>query len=177
MRTHRILALAASSLLSLSLFGCFGQTGVEDAVNAVDDLAQHATATAQDIAERAQEASDALADIDWSKESRVAVRNASTGEVIAELSDQAAIGAAFSGLSEAGNLAATPDAPEEYVFEVWQNATIELGESSASTEQVQVLSVVTFEGSDIVRLTVSPIGLSLNFSSPQTASSLRQLVA
>ena len=163
---RRSAALVLAAALSLSLAGCFGLERVGDAVDAATDLADRAT-----------EAADALSSVEWGKLSRAVVRDAASDEKIAEVTDQSAIGSAFTGLSGECGLAATPDAAEEYVIEVWQPTTATVA-NGGDTEEVQVLEVTTYEGSDVVTLEVTPVGLTLTLDAPAgAADDLRALAS
>lgn len=78
-------------------------------------------------------------------------------------------------LSDENGLAAEPDADAEYAFELWQPETQKLGQSADDLDEVKVLEVTTYEGSPIVELEVSPIGLRLHITSRAAAESLRAL--
>ena len=71
-------------------------------------------------------------------------------------------------MSGINSIASTPEEPQEYLFEIWQPATILFGESSSETNDIMVLEIVTFKGSEVIRMTVSPLNLSLSFSAPDT---------
>lgn len=160
---RRSAALVLAAMLSLSLAGCFGLERIGDAVDAATDLADRAT-----------EAADALSSVEWGKLSRAVVRDAASGEKIAEVTDQSAIGSAFTGLSRECGLAATPDAAEEYVIEVWQPATATV----ANGGDTEVLEVTTYESSDVVTLEVTPVGLTLTLDAPAgAADDLRALAS
>lgn len=165
MRNLKAAALLAALAASLTLPGCFGLPVVSDVVDQAESLASSA-----------QDAADALSSIDFTKESRLVVKDAATGEVLRELTDQAEIEQAISTLSGANGLAGTPDAPAEYVLELWQPETVKLGRGEGSTDEVKVLELTTYQGSSVVTLEVSPIGLSLNLDAAEgAADSLRAL--
>ena len=113
MTRRRIATLALAAVLSFSLTGCFGlgeqNDGSEDPVDALVDVAENATEVAR-----------TLGDIDWGKSVRAVVRDAKTGEQLAEITDQAQISEVFSPLSQVNGMAPTPDAPKEYVVELWE---------------------------------------------------------
>ncbi len=154
------LTLAASAL---PLAGCFSVLDAQDVADAATDLAEQAT----DLA-------DALSSVEWGKLSRLVIRDAETGAVTGELTDQARIEDAFAALSGVNDVAPEPDAAEEYLFEVWQPETIKTGQTEPAGE-LQVLGVTTYQSSDVISLTVTPIGLTLHLSSPETADTLRAL--
>ncbi len=103
------------------------------------------------------------------------MRDAQTGEVIREVTDQTEIEDAFEPFSEENGLATEPDEPAEYVFELWQPETQKLGQDVADLDEVKVLEVTTYERSPVVELEVSPIGLRLHLTSRAAADSLRAL--
>ncbi|HJG37799.1 hypothetical protein [Enorma phocaeensis] len=117
---------------------------------------------------------DTLASTDWSKTSKLVVRNAETGEEIALITDQALIEDAVSGLSDINSVAAEPDASPEYVVEVWQPETIRFGETEPSGDTC-VLELTTYQDSDVVGLSVSLLDISLYMHAPTTAEELRTL--
>ena len=160
---NQIAALLAATV-ALPLAGCFGLPGP-------DEIASQA----EDFASQAQELADTLSDVDWGKVSRLVVRDAQTGEVVRELTDQDQIEGAFDPLSDENGLAAEPDADAEYAFELWQPETQKLGQDAADLDEVKVLEVTTYEGSPVVELEVSPIGLRLHLTSRAAADSLRAL--
>ena len=160
-RTLLVPAAALALATSLVLGGC---SLVQDAATATMDVAQNVT-----------NAADALANIEWDKPGRIVVRDAQTSDVLAETDDQAKIGDAFSKLTSASGMARTPDAPEELQIELWQNETIKLGQDEADAEETEVVEVVTYEGSDVVTLTVVPVNLTLNLESYDAVEAMRSL--
>lgn len=163
--TTGVLALA----LALPVSGCFGlgNTESDNFTDSLLDMAEDATKIAED-----------LQDVEWGKLSRAVVRNAATGDVVAEITDQPTIEAAFEPLSKVNGIAPKPEEPEEYIIEVWQPSTIKLGEDSSDTYEIQALEVITHEGSEVVTLTVSPISLTINLvSTEDTTSALRVLAS
>lgn len=112
MRARTAIAALLAASVALPLTGCFGLPGLDDFAG-----------QAEDFASQAQELADTLSDVDWGKVSRLVVRDAQTGEVVRELTDQDQIGGAFDPLSDANGLAAEPDADAEYAFELWQPET------------------------------------------------------
>lgn len=154
---HRAFALILAAALSFSLAGCFGPGDKsEDSTGLTDMLT--------DMAENATEIARELESIDWSKTVRAVVYDAD-GSQVAEITDQAQIDEIFSPLSQVNGLAPTPDAEREYVVEIWEPETVKLGQSADDVGEYKGLEVVTYEGSDVVTLTVVPISLSINLSS------------
>ena len=158
MRRRCVVSLALVAALSLSLAGCLGlgekDGGPDDPTGAVLDLAEDATEVAR-----------TLGGIDWGKTVRAVMRDAATGEELAEVADQAQVEGLFSPLSQVSGMAPAPDAPEEYVVEVWEPETVRLGQSADDVGEYKGLEVVTYEGSDVVTLRVVPISLSINLTS------------
>lgn len=154
---HRAVALILAAALSFSLAGCFGLGDKsEDSTGLTNMLT--------DMAENAAEIARELEGIDWSKTVRAVVYDAD-GTQVAEITDQTQIDEIFSPLSQVNGLAPTPDAEREYVVEIWEPETVKLGQSADDVGEYKGLEVVTYEGSDVVTLTVVPISLSINLSS------------
>lgn len=154
---HRAVAIALAAALSFSLAGCFGLGEKDEDSTGLTDMLT-------DMAENATEVARELESIDWSKTVRAVVYDAD-GSQVAEITDQAQIDEIFSPLSQVNGLAPTPDAEREYVVEIWEPETIRLGQSADDVGEYKGLEVVTYEGSDVVTLTVVPISLSINLSS------------
>ena len=99
MRARTAIAALLAATVALPLAGCFGLPGLDDVAD-----------QAEDFASQAQELADTLSNVDWGKVSRLVVRDAQTGEVVRELTDQDQIEGAFDPLSDENGLAAEPDA-------------------------------------------------------------------
>ena len=164
MRIRTVIVALLAAAVALPLTGCFGLPGLDDVAG-----------QAQQIATQAQELADTLSGIEWGKVSRLVVRDAQTGEVVREVTDQGEIEDAFEPFSDENGLAAEPDADAEYVFELWQPETQKLGQDAADLDEVKVLEVTTYKGSPVVELEVSPIGLRLHLTSQSAADALRSL--
>ena len=157
MRARTAIVALLAATIALPLTGCFGLPEPDEFAGQVQELA------------------DTLSNVDWGKVSRLVVRDAQTGEVIREVTDQTEIEDAFEPFSEENGLATEPDEPAEYVFELWQPETQKLGQDVADLDEVKVLEVTTYERSPVVELEVSPIGLRLHLTSRAAADSLRAL--
>ena len=164
MRARTAIAALLAAAVALPLTGCFGLPSPSDIAD-----------QAEDVASQAQELADTLSGVEWGKVSRLVVRDAQTGEVVRELTDQAQIEGAFEPLSGENGLATEPDADAEYVFELWQPETQKAGQDASDLDEVKVLEVTTYEGSPVVGLEVSPIGLRLYLTSQSAADALRAL--
>ena len=164
MRVRTATATLLAVTVALPLAGCFGLPSSSDIAG-----------QAEDFASQAQELADTLSGVDWGKISRLVVRDVKTGEVVRELTDQDEIASAFELLSDENGLSAEPDADAEYAFELWQPETQKLGQDAADLNEVKALEVTTYEGSPVVELEVSPIGLRLYITSQAAADSLRTL--
>ena len=164
MRARIAVFALLAAIAALPLAGCFGLSDLGDVAD-----------QAEDVANRAQELSDTLSNVDWGKASRLVVRDAQTGEIIREVADQTEIEDAFEPFSEENGLATEPDEPAEYVFELWQPETQKLGQGADDLEEYKALEVTTYEGSPVVGLEVSPIGLKLYLTSQAAADALRAL--
>ena len=164
MRARTAIAALLAAAVALPLTGCFGLPSPSDVAD-----------QAEDFASQAQELADTLSGVEWGKVSRLVVRDAQTGEVVRELTDQAQIEGAFESLSGENGLASEPEGDAEYAFELWQPETQKAGQDAADLDEVMVLEVTTYEESPVVGLEVSPIGLRLHLSSRAAADSLRAL--
>ena len=145
MRARTAIAALLAATIALPLAGCFGLPGLDDAID------------------------------QWGKVCRLVVRDAQTGEVIREVTDQTEIEDAFEPLSEESGVATGPDADAEYVFELWEPETQKLGQSADDLKEYKGLEVTTYKGSPVVGLEVSPIGLRLHLTSQAAADALRAL--
>lgn len=164
MRVRTAIAALLAATIALPLAGCFGLHGLDDVAD-----------QAEDFASQAQELAETLSNVDWGKVCRLVVRDAQTGEVIREVTDQTEIENAFEPFSEENGIATEPDADAEYVFELWEPETQKLGQSADDLEEYKGLEVTTYEGSPVVGLEVSPIGLKLYLTSQAAADALRAL--
>ena len=164
MRAHSVLAALLVATMVLPLTGCFGMPSPSDIAN-----------KAEDFASQTQELADTLSNVDWGKVCRLVVRDAQTGEVIREVTDQTEIESAFEPFSGEGSIAAEPEEPAEYVFELWEPETQKLGQSADDLKEYKGLEVTTYEDSPVVGLEVSPIGLKLYLTSQAAADALRAL--
>ena len=158
MRAGTVLAALLAATIALPLTGCFELPGL-------DDIADQA----EDVASQAQEL------VDWGKVCRLVVRDAQTGEVVREVTDQTEIQNAFEPFSEENGIATEPDADAEYIFELWEPETQKLGQSADDLKEYKGLEVTTYEGSPVVGIEVSPIGLRLYLTSQSAADALRTL--
>ena len=138
--------------------------------------ATSAADAAQGLAQSATEWADTLKSIESGKISRMAVIDAQTGDAIAEITDQPTVEQMIAPLSGMNGLAGEPDAPAEYRFEIWQPRTVLAGETVDDAEEVKVLELATFAGSDVIKMTIPLINLSICFDSPAAADALRGLV-
>ena len=167
MKARIIAAGMVAAALTLPLSGCFDIVG-DTTDSPVDSLT--------DLVENAVEAADQLQDVEWDKLSRAVVRDAATGDVVAEVTDQPTIEAAFAPFSSENGLTSKPENAEEYLIEVWQPTTVKLGEDAADAEEIQILEVITYRDSNVVTLTVTPLDLTLHLdTSADTADALRAL--
>lgn len=164
MRVRSAVAVLLAATVALPLAGCSGLPASSDVAGQVEQFASQAEGLA-----------DTLSGVEWGKVSHLVVKDAATGEVVRELTDQAEIEQAFEPLSDENGLAAAPDEPPEYVFELWQPETRKPGQTTGSLGEVKALEVTTYEGSPVVTLEVSPIGLRLHLASQAAADSLRAL--
>lgn len=167
-------ALALSAVIALS--GCSAIDAVNEATDAATDAmntAADAAGAVSDMAGSAAEAVDALANFDWTRIGNVVVRDAATGDIVAEPTDGEAIQTALEGLSDTSGVALTPDSAEEYVFEVKPDSPL----AEEGADAADLLVITTYEGSDVVKVRIASVGIELCLTSPGTADALRQLVA
>ena len=157
MRARTVIAALLAATIALPLAGCFGLPEPDE------------------FAGQAQELADTLSDVDWGKVCRLVVRDAQTGEIIREVTDQTEIENAFEPFSGESGIATEPDADAEYVFELWEPETQKLGQSADDLKEYKGLEVTTYKGSPVVGLEVSPIGLRLHLTSQAAADALRAL--
>ena len=160
------LALGAllAAALALPLTGCFG-------IPDPDEIA----GKAEEVASQAEELAGTLSSVEWGKVSRLVVKDAASGEVVREVTDQGEIEQAFAPLSDENGLASAPEEPVECIFELWQPETIKAGQDASDVKEYKGLEATTYEGSPVVTLEMSPIGLRLHISSQAAADSLRGL--
>ena len=149
-RARLMLAALLAVALALPLGGCFGIPSTDE----IAGKAEEAASQAGELASQAQELAGTLSNIEWGKVSRLVVKDAASGEVVREVADQGEIERAFAPLSSENGLAPAPEEPAEF----------------------KGLEATTYEGSPVVTLEVSPIGLKLHISSQAAADSLRALV-
>ena len=164
MRAHSVLATLLVTTMVLPLTGCVGMPPLSNIAN-----------QAEDFASQAQELADTLSNVDWGKVCRLVVKDAQTGEDIREVTDQTEIESAFEPFSGEGGIATEPEEPAEYIFELWEPETQKLGQSADDLKEYKGLEVTTYEGSPVVGLEVSPIGLKLYLTSQAAADALRAL--
>ena len=164
MRARAAIAALLAATIALPLAGCFGLPGLGDVAD-----------QAEDFASQAQELADTLSGVEWGKVSRLVVRDAQTGEVVRELTDQAQIEGAFESLSGENGLASEPEGGRRVRLRAVAARDAEGGQDAADLDEVKVLEVTTYEGSPVVGLEVSPIGLRLYLTSQAAADSLRAL--
>lgn len=160
------LALGAllAAALALPLTGCFG-------IPDPDEIA----GKAEEVASQAEELAGTLSSVEWGKVSRLVVKDAASGEVVREVTDQGEIEQAFAPLSDENGLASAPEEPAEYIFELWEPETIKAGQDASDVKEYKGLEATTYEDSPVVTLEMSPIGLRLHISSQAAADSLRGL--
>ena len=167
------LALAAllATALALPLAGCFGIPDPDE----IAGKAEEAASQAEEFASQAQELAGTLSNVEWGKVSRLVVKDAASGEVVREVTDQGEIEQAFAPLSYENGLASTPEEPVECIFELWEPETIKAGQDASDVKEYKGLEATTYEGSPVVTLEMSSIGLRLHISSQAAADSLRGL--
>ena len=177
-RARLMLAAPLAAALALPLGGCFGIPNTDEIAGKAEETASQAgelASQAGELASQAQELARTLSNIEWGKVSRLVVKDAASGDVVREVTDQGEIERAFAPLSSENGLAPAPEEPAEYTFELWEPETQKLGQDASDLEEFKGLEATTYEGSPVVTLEVSPIGLKLHISSQAAADSLRAL--
>lgn len=159
----------------LSMAGCAGTA--PSAADAETDAAQGAGAdAAQDAAQGSSDSFDAAVGVDFSDATRVVIRDAATGEQLAEVTDPSAMTEAFAPFSGEQGISLTPDAPEEYRFEVWQRETDESGDVEPDGDEFEAYEITTYQGSDTIRMKVVLLDISFSMTPESGAENLRQLL-
>lgn len=164
MKVRFAVAALLVCIVALPLAGCFGMPAADNIAGQVENLSS-----------QADELAGTLSSVEWGKVSRLVATDAQTGEVVRELTDQAEIEHVFEPLSSENGLAEEPGAPAEYTFELWQPETQKAGQSADELDEIKVLEATIYEGSPVVELEMSPIGLRLHIASHAAADSLRAL--
>lgn len=178
-KKRTLIALFITPLLAATLLlsGCSINFTLND--DTVNDAVDSATETADNLANAGEEAADAaemLAGIEFEKATRIVVCDPKTGKTIKEITDQTAIEEALMPLSQENSIAVTPDAPEEYIFELWQPETIKLGQDESDVSEEKVIEITTYKNSDTIRVSMTVLGdISLSMTSANTAEALRNL--
>jgi len=176
-KKHTFAALLITPLLAATflLSGCsVNFTLNEDSVNDAVDSATEAADSLANAAEDSADAAEMLAGIE--KATRIVVCDPETGKTIKEITDQTAIEEALMPLSQENSIAITPDAPKEYIFELWQPETIKLGQDESDVSEEKVIEITTYKNSDTIRVSMTVLGnISLSLTSADSAEALRNL--
>ena len=174
-----------------ALTACNGSVSAQDVVDTTQDVGGKVVDTYLDgidaLTQFGEDLGQAIADgnlsaISAEKFTRIIVRDATTGEELAEVSDKDTIDTAFAGFSDvsADAISASSDSlSPEYELELWQKLTVKLGESPDRVADVRAGSITTYQGSDVVTLKVGEGKLlSVDVTVPaETAEALRALAA
>lgn len=133
--------------------------------------------TIADSAEQAADAAEVLAGLDFTKTARLVVCDPQTGNILTEITDQAAVEKALAAWSQENTIARTPNSPEEYLFEMWQPETIKAGQDASEISDEKVLEIITYQNSDTITVSMVALGgISLSMDTPDGAKALRELV-
>ena len=173
------------------LTACNGSVSAQDVADTSQDVGSKVVDTylngVDALTQFGRDLGQALSDGDLSAISAetftcIVVRDAATGEELAEVSDKDAIDAAFAGFSDVGadSISASADGlTPEYELELWQKQTVKLGESPDRVADMRAGSITTYQGSDVVTLKVGEGKiLSADVTVPtETAEALRALAA
>ena len=82
-----VLAALLAAASPSPLGGCFGISDPDAIVGKAEEVASQA----EELASQAQEIAGTLADVEWGKVSRLVVKDAASGEVVREVTDQGEI--------------------------------------------------------------------------------------
>ncbi|MBM6699851.1 hypothetical protein H7U32_05900 [Bifidobacterium pullorum subsp. saeculare] len=164
MRFRTIAAMLLSVIFVLPLGGCSSIFNPGKAAS-----------QAKEESSSMQKLTDALSGIGQHKRTRLVVKDAATGKVIRETADQDEIDRVFDPLRNENGIARKPDAPAEYVLELWQPETRKLGQSANDLKEYKAVTVTTYRDSPVVAISVVPVRIRLCLSSPSTADALRAL--
>lgn len=165
-------------IAALLLSGCSPVSSLDE--NTIADAADSAAEAANSLADSAEQAADAaevLAGLDFTKTARLVVCDPQTGNILTEITDQAAVEKALAPLSQENTIARTPNSPEEYLFEMWQPETIKVGQDASEISDEKVLEIITYQNSDTITVSMVALGgISLSMDTPDGAKALRELV-
>lgn len=158
------------------------QGALDDASSALDDAANAMSDIQADIADSLNTITEMLSNLGnvpqilddlfgaqnvTTKTDRVVIEDAQTGKMVAELTgkdDLERLATALSGMSYASweVVSSRPDTPAYRVLHCFQHDTVLLGQSIGNTKSSEVLTLTTFEDSNVIELTVEPVNFTLD---------------
>lgn len=182
-----VASIAAACTATAGLAGCHHEVTAQDAMDTASDVGSAAVRTYMDgvdaVIDFGTDLSAALKDGDLSAiksvgATRVVVRDAASGEEFATVTDQDAIGTAFKAFSSGWGVAPKLEIEgltPEYQLELWQKETVKLGKAKDRVAEVQVATITTYAGSDVITVSLGKGKalkgvLSVNLTAPDAAS-------
>lgn len=171
--------LLGGALASFPLSGCSVSTDDPAFSDAIGTVAGAVSRGLDAAGSALSDASSAVGDLDLGSFSatnttKLVVRDASTDEEVATVTDEAAIAKALSGFGtlEGWGISATHPAQSraEYRIEFWQRATVRLGEDPEKVGEVSFGSVVTYQDSSLLTFETRGGLLSVNLEAPASAA-------
>lgn len=162
------------------------QDALDDASSAIDDVAGALDDIKSDFADSLGDLGGTLGNLGdipqmlddlfasddaATKTDRVVVEDAQTGAVVADITDTDGLKrvvSTFSGLDCASweLVSSAPDAAAHRVLHFFQHDTVLLGQSVENVESSEVARLTTFDGSNVIEITVLPLDFTLQFKVP-----------
>lgn len=182
-----IASVAVACAATAGLTGCHHEVTARDAMDTASDVGSAAVRTYMDgvdaVIDFGTDLSTALKDGDLSAiksigATRVVARDAASGEELATVTDRDAIDTAFKAFSSGWGVAPkleVKDLAPEYQLELWQKETVKLGKAKDRVAEVQVATITTYAGSDVITVGLGKGEalkgvLSVNLTAPDAAS-------
>ena len=155
-----------AAVCAAGLAGCHHDVTAQDAVDAASDVGSAAVGAYMDgvdaVVDFGTDLGAALQDGDLSAiesigTTRIVTRDASTGDELKTVTDQAVIADAlkdFSGKWELVRRSEVEGLTPEYSFELWQKETVKLGQSEDRVAEVQACTITTYVGSNAITVSL-----------------------
>lgn len=188
---RKTVRLALGAALGVSILaGCTFATDPNDGSPALDDTEQTASDAANDLASALEGMQDDLAGMlgdihdsaneadavsDLGKAERITLTDARTGEIVAVCEDANAIASLVSSFDlPSWRSAEEPSEAAEYTASFQQRATAKLGENVEDVENIELCTLTTYEGSDVIALSTGSTTLHVHVPATD-ATALRSL--
>ena len=187
---------AAVCMMTAGLVGCHHDVTAQDAVDAASDVGSAAVGAYMDgadaVVDFGTDLGAALHDGDLSAiesvgTTRVIAHDASTGDELKTVTDQAAITDALKGFSGKWKLVRRSEVEgltPEYELELWQKETVKLGQSEDRVAEVQACTITTYAGSNTITVSLGKgealggaLSVSLIASDAASVDALRSLAS